>query len=59
MILVKLNQTTEKGWTKSIFLLSRPHLHARGPHNFLSRAAFNSKNKRARGPQFADPWPKT
>ena len=32
---------------------SGPHLHARGPQNFLSRAAFHSNKKRARGPHFA------
>ena len=44
-----------------MFLLSGPYLHAGGPQKFLSRDAFHSKIKRARGPrlargpQFADP----
>ena len=57
--IIKLNQITKKNL--KIFLLYGPHLHPRGPQNFLSRAAFHSKKLRARGSQifpFADRnWP--
>ena len=38
--------------TLEIFLLCGPHLHARGPQSFLSRAAFNLKNYVLAGRRF-------
>ena len=56
--LIKKTKLPNKKHIK-IFFLCGPHLHARGPQNFLSRATFHSKKLRARGPQFADPWSRT